>query len=84
MTEPTAQPALDELLNLATATRPDINRDQLHNAVIAARTAGWTWPRILVETACMLARGEEPRDLRNATTAQPWQRPRRKDYDHHG
>lgn len=74
--EPTAQPALEELLDLAVKTRQDIRRDDLHGAVLAARAAGWTWARTLVEVAQMLARGEEPRDLRTATTALPWQQRR--------
>lgn len=78
MTDPEPQPALDELLDLAVKTRPDIRRDDLHGAVLAARTAGWNWPRVLVEVAQMLARGEEPRDLRAATTALPWQRHHRR------
>lgn len=70
--DPAAQPALDQLLDLAEATRPDIDRLDLHGAVIAARTAGWTWSRTLIAVAQMLAHGETPYDLRNATL-QPWQ-----------
>ena len=79
MSEPVAKPALEPLLDFATATRDDIDRADLHGAIIAARTAGWTWERTVVEVAQMLMRGEEPRDLRAATTALPWQRrhPRR-------
>lgn len=79
MTEPAAppaRPAVDELLDLAAATRPDIDRRDLHGAIIAAGTAGWSWPKVLVEVANMLGRGEEPRDLRAATTALPWQQRR--------
>jgi hypothetical protein len=70
--DPAAQPAVEELLNLATATRTDINRDDLHGAITAAHTAGWTWSRTLIAVAQMLAHGETPYDLRNATL-QPWQ-----------
>ncbi|MGH3382672.1 MAG: hypothetical protein ACRDP6_48885 [Actinoallomurus sp.] len=70
--DPVARPALDQLLDLAGATRPDIDRIDLHSAIIAARTVGWTWRRILKVVAQILADGETPYDLRNATLA-PWQ-----------
>lgn len=70
--DPAAQPAVDALLDLATETRPDINRDDLQGAITAARTSGWTWSRTLIAVAQMLAHGETPYDLRNATL-QPWQ-----------
>ena len=66
MTTPTAEPASEALLDLAAATRPDIDRNDLQAALAACHSAGWTWPRTLVETARMLARGEDPRDLRTA------------------
>jgi hypothetical protein len=66
MTAPTALPASERLLDLAEETRPDIDRADLQAALAACHSAGWTWPRTLAETARMLARGEEPRDLRNA------------------
>jgi hypothetical protein len=75
--DPIAQPALDELLDLAEKTRPDINRMDLHGAIIAARTAGWTWSRTLKVVAQILADGETPYDLRNATTATFPPRPRK-------
>lgn len=80
--EPTAQPAMAELLDLARATRPDIDRNDLQGAILGAEAAGRTWPQVLVLVAQMLARGETPYDLRNAARPQPWERPRR-DYDHH-
>ncbi len=75
MTTPAAQPASEALLDLAAATRPDIDRHQLQQALAACHSAGWTWPRTLTETARMLARGEEPRDL-IAATADPTKRRR--------
>ena len=77
---PVAVPAVDQLLDLAEETRPDIRRDDLHGAIIAIRTAGWPWPRILINVALMLAKGEEPRDLRNAVTADPTASRYRKDH----
>ena len=74
--EPTAQPALIELLDLAAATRPDIDRDDLQGAILGAEAAGWSWAWVLVEVARMLARGEEPRDLRAAARA-PWRHTRK-------
>lgn len=67
MTTPDAQPASEALLDLAAATRPDIDRGELQQALAACHSAGWPWPRTLVETARMLARGEDPRDLIEAT-----------------
>lgn len=67
MTTPTPRPASERLLDLATETRPDIDRNDLQHALAACHTAGWTWARTMTETVHMLARGEEPRDLLNAT-----------------
>lgn len=69
------RPAIDRLLDLAAESRPDIPRDKLHGAILAAQNAGWAWPRILITVALMLAHGEEPRDLINAT-ADPTKRRR--------
>lgn len=63
---PTLRSAIPELLDLAEATDPDIDRDALQGAVLAAGTAGWTWGQTMVAVAQMLARGEEPRDLLEA------------------
>lgn len=63
---PVCQPAVEQLLDLACATREDIDRDDLHGAILGARTAGWTWPQVLTAVAGMLARGETPYDLRAA------------------
>lgn len=62
-TLPECRPAHEQLLDLAAEARPDIRRDQLHGAIIACHTAGWTWSRTLVAVALMLAHGDEPRDL---------------------
>jgi hypothetical protein len=64
---PELRPAQSELLDLAAATRPDIHRQDLEGAIIACHDAGWPWKRTLSETVQMLCRGEEPRDLREAT-----------------
>lgn len=67
--EPAAQPALEQLLDLATQTRPDINRDDLQGALIDARDNGCPWGWTLVTTAQILARGETPYDLHQAVRA---------------
>jgi hypothetical protein len=65
MTTPTPQPATPELLALAAATRSDVDVRDLEGAI--AEAAGRVpWPQILVQTARMLARGEDVRDLRAA------------------
>ncbi|OLT24359.1 hypothetical protein BJF79_13530 [Actinomadura sp. CNU-125] len=66
MTAPAAQPAMAALITFATATRPDIDPNELQGALADCHSAGWTWPQTLVATARMLARGEQVRDLRNA------------------
>lgn len=65
MTAPIPTP--EELSDFAHKTRPDIGRDQMRGAILAAQTAGWEWPRILIAVAIILAKGEEPRDLIAAT-----------------
>lgn len=77
MTEtPVALPATQRLLDLATETRPDLDRDDLEGAVVdAIRAHGWAWT--LAHTARMLARGEDPRDLREAARDPLKLRPRR-------
>lgn len=67
MTTPDALPASEQLLDLAAATRPDIDRHQLQQALAACHSAGWTWPRTMTETVRVLARGEDVRDLLEAT-----------------
>lgn len=76
MTTPVAMPATQELLDLAARTRPDINRTDLEGAILdATRAHGWPWT--LAHTARMLARGEEPRDLRAASADPAHTRSRR-------
>ena len=66
MTKPVAQPARQELLALAGRTRPDLDPDVLGGALTDLSTRGVPWPRLMVETARMLAQGLDIRDLRNA------------------
>lgn len=66
MTTPPIISQPEELADLGALIRPDIDRDDLRRAIQACATAGWTWPRTLVEVARMLASGDEPRDLRAA------------------
>jgi len=62
-----AIPAVDRLLDLAGETRPDIRREQLHGAILNARTVGWSWRWVMVEVVRLLADPDgEPRDLNNA------------------
>lgn len=68
MTTPEPQPAQQQLLDLAEATRPDIRRRDLEGAIVACHSAGWPWRRTLSEVVQMLCRGEEPRDVIAATT----------------
>lgn len=63
MTPPACVPAVDALLHLAFETRPDIDPERLSGAILNARTVGMPWPRVLTETAGMLARGEDHHDL---------------------
>lgn len=64
---PVLQPGTPALLDLAAVIRPDVDRRQLEGAILAAHEAGWTWSRTLVAVAQMLAHGEQPRDLIEAT-----------------
>lgn len=62
---PAALSAVQELLDLAARTRPDLDRQQLQGAITDAITRrGWPWT--LAHTARILARGEDTRDLRAA------------------
>lgn len=67
--KPVAQPAMQQLLDLAMATRPDLDRDDLHGALMVLHAAGWHWPKVLTAVAGMCARGETPHDLRAAARA---------------
>lgn len=78
-TAPVAQQAVTELLDLAAATRPDIDQARLHGAILQAQDAEWNFGKILVAVAVMCARGEHPRDLCNAVEANPVRRYTRKD-----
>lgn len=76
MTAPVAQPATPQLLDLAAATRDDIDTRDLEGAVQdAIRAHGWPWT--LAQTARMLARGEDVRDLRAASADPAHTRARR-------
>lgn len=66
MTAPVAQPARQELLDLAARTRPDLDADVLGGALTDLSTRGVLWPRLMVETVRMLAQGLDIRDLRAA------------------
>lgn len=56
-----------ELLELALAAREDWDRDQAWNALLAARSAGWTFGRILREVVrLLLIEDSRPADLRYA------------------
>lgn len=63
----TPRPASERLLDLAAETRPDIDRNDLQAALAACHSAGWTWARTMVEAVRMLAQGETPRVLLDAT-----------------
>lgn len=66
-TRPDIPSCTPQLLALAAVIREDVDPRDLEGALIACKTAGWTWRRILSEAVLMLCRGEEPRDLREAT-----------------
>lgn len=54
-----------ELLALAVAARPDWDHDQTWNALLAVRTAGWPFGRILREIIrLLLIEDSRPVDLR--------------------
>lgn len=64
-------PAVEALLDLATTTRTDLDRDHLHGAITNATTRGKTWPQVLMLVAGMCARGESVHDLNNAVGQLP-------------
>ncbi len=66
MTESVAQPALQQLLDLAEHTRPDLDRDHLQGVLVGHRDAGVRWPWLMLHTVRMLAQGGDLRDLRLA------------------
>ena len=64
---PDIQAAPDELLALAVAVRPAWDHDVLAAALLAARTAGWTWDRTLAETIRLMRDPDgSPWDLKRA------------------
>lgn len=66
MTVPVAQPALQQLLDLAEHTRPDLDRETLQGVLVGHRDAGAKWPWLMLHTVRMLAQGGDLRDLRHA------------------
>lgn len=63
-------PAPSQLAELAAAMRPDWDRAQLEGAVTAARSGGWSWPRVFSEVARLLVQEDSaPRDLTAAAEA---------------
>lgn len=64
---PDIRAAPDELLALARAVRPAWDHDVLAAAILAARTAGWTWDRVLAETVRLMRDPDgSPWDLKRA------------------
>ena len=49
------QPAIPELTALALATRPGWTETAVTGAILAAKTAGWSWPRTLTRMARLAA-----------------------------
>ncbi|MFD4830204.1 hypothetical protein ACFWPV_10165 [Streptomyces uncialis] len=75
--QPVPVPATNELLALATRTRPDWSPHDLSDALAQARVQGMTWPAALVAVARLLADPDaQPHDL-NAEVPEPWRRRRR-------
>jgi hypothetical protein len=66
VTQPLAQPALQQLLDLAEHTRPDLDRETLQGVLVGHRDAGVKWPWLMLHTVRMLAQGGDLRDLRHA------------------
>ena len=64
---PDIEAAPGELLALARAMRPAWDHDVLAAALLAARTAGWTWDRTLAETVRLMRDPDaSPWDLKHA------------------
>ena len=64
---PLVQPASRELTDLAVTMRPDWDRDDLSGALVAAKTAGWSWERTFREVSRLLLLDDgEPAALRHA------------------
>lgn len=65
---PEIRRAVPALIVLALDVRPDWQEIELRSAIIAAATAGWDWPRVLVEVVRLLVDPNgSPRDLREAS-----------------
>lgn len=61
---PEVHRAVDQLIELAGAVRPDWFRNEIRDAIVGAATAGWTWPRVLVELVRLMADPQgSPREL---------------------
>jgi hypothetical protein len=64
---PDIQAAPDELVALARACRPAWDHDVLAGAILAAKSAGWTWDRTLAETVRLMRDPDgSPWDLKRA------------------
>jgi hypothetical protein len=67
MTETSIRAAPDELVALARVMRPQWDHDVLAAALVAARTAGWTWTRTLTAaTRLLVDESASPWDLKRA------------------
>ncbi|MFC4006565.1 hypothetical protein ACFOY2_04990 [Nonomuraea purpurea] len=65
---PEIRRAVPALVALSLAVRPDWQETDLRSAIVAAATAGWEWPRVLVEVVRLLVDPDgSPRDLREAS-----------------
>lgn len=65
---PEVRRAVLPLIALAVEVRPDWQRADVQGAIVAAATAGWDWPRVLVEVARLLTDlNAVPRDLIEAS-----------------
>lgn len=65
---PEVRRAVVPLVALAVEVRPDWQRADLQGAIVRAASAGWDWPRVLVEVARLLTDpAAGPRDLVEAS-----------------
>lgn len=70
--EPDICAAPDELVALARRMRPHWDHDVLAAALLAAKSAGWTWARTLTETVRLMCQVDaSPFDLK-AAAADPF------------
>lgn len=66
--KPEIRRAVVSLVTLACEVRPDWNAADVQGAIVAAATAGWLWPRVLVEVARLMVDPDgAPRDLVHAS-----------------